>query len=209
MATLLVNAPVAHIADWLIRHTSNAFERTEYDKPDGRAGALNAGRRIGSRIVLPAVLVGPLDTATNSQTAYLAGDGIVFDLEALASERTRVTATCHDPRWLDYLAEVLGQLGEDYPEAAGAIFGPASSKEAASNTGKDDAQSDQAKATTPELWELVPDVANDRAILERWHAQESAAVIATEVGLDAAYVRKRISKLRKTHGDAIVPRRRT
>lgn len=204
MTTLLLNAPRDHIAEWLIRHTANALARTEYAEADGRGGALQPGRRIGSRIVLEAWQVGPLDTATDSQTARAAGDGIVFDLEPLASERTRVTAECHAARWLDYFAEVLGALAADYPETAAEIFGRADPQSDTAKPGKDNAQ-----AGAPKPWEAVADIANDRRILERWHAGDSAADIASAVNLGADYIRKRISELRQSYGDEIVPRRRT
>ena len=64
------------------------------------------------------------------------------------------------------------------------------------------------EATGAKSWVGIPDIGYDRQVIELLHAGYTSAEIGQRVGKAAHTVENRITELRKTYGEEIVPRRR-
>lgn len=68
-------------------------------------------------------------------------------------------------------------------------------------------ESDGSPGLSNQPWILIDDTGNDREIIRLWHAGRSVQAIANHFGYSPKTINNRISFLRKTNGEVIVPLR--
>jgi hypothetical protein len=142
---------------------------------------------------------------------------VSFEIESPAPARIVVTARSYHPRDQDYYDELLTELERYYPEVREARVAETQARIEAEIRPATEARttSSEVPATTPtgsesvRPWEMIPDVGNNRMLLQLWHEKYPVAEIATRIGArQPKTVYNRVTELRKLYGEDIVPRRR-